>query len=111
MAQIIATRVATRHPKEATIERTVKKRPRGTVYVDYLQNILGKTIAGVYAVRAKPGATVSTPLDWTELTEDLDLGDFDLKSVPDRVREIGDLWAPAMDTPNSLDKLLSRASR
>jgi bifunctional non-homologous end joining protein LigD len=111
VAQIIATRVATRHPKEATVERAVKKRPHGTVYVDYLQNILGKTIAGVYAARAKPGATVSTPLDWSELTEDLDSGSFDLKSVPDRVREVGDLWAPAMDTPNSLDKLLARASR
>lgn len=110
VAQIIATRVATRHPKEATVERTVKKRPRGTVYVDYLQNILGKTIAGVYAVRAKPGATVSTPLDWSELTTELDLRDFDVRTVADRVRELGDLWAPAMSTPNSLQRLLSGGS-
>src|SRR5690606_14673600 len=52
VSQIIATRVATRHPEEATVERMVKRRRRGTVYVDYLQNILGKTIAGVYAARA-----------------------------------------------------------
>ena len=110
VAQIVATRVASRHPKEATVERMVKKRPRATIYVDYLQNILGKTIAGVYAVRAKPDATVSTPLDWSELTDDLDLRDFTLLTVPQRVRERGDLWAPAMSQPNSLKKLLSTSS-
>lgn len=109
VAQIIATRVASKHPRQATVERTVKKRPRGTVYVDYLQNILGKTIAGVYAVRAKAAATVSTPLDWAELTDDLELGAFTLQSVPDRVREVGDLWSPAMSTPNSLERLLAGA--
>jgi bifunctional non-homologous end joining protein LigD len=110
VAQIVATRVASRHPKQATVERTVKRRPRGTVYVDYLQNILGKTIAGVYAVRAKAAATVSTPLDWSELTGDLDLGTFTLATVPGRVREVGDLWTPAMATPNSLDRLLAGGS-
>ena len=106
VAQIIATRVANRHPEEATVERTVKRRPRGTVYVDYLQNILGKTVAGVYAVRAKPFATVSTPLDWTELTDELSIEEYTVRTVPDRVREIGDLWTPPMTQPNSLAKLL-----
>jgi bifunctional non-homologous end joining protein LigD len=86
----------------------VKRRPHGTVYVDYLQNILGKTVAGVYSVRARPGATVSIPLEWTELTDDLNPEEFDLSTVPDRVRKRGDLWTPAMSRPNSLHKLLSR---
>ena len=47
-----ATIVATKHPKVATVERKVKLRPRGTVYVDYLQNILGKTLATAYSARA-----------------------------------------------------------
>lgn len=106
VAQIIATRVATKHPEEATVERSVKKRPKGTVYVDYLQNILGKTVAGVYAVRAKPLATVSTPLDWSELTNELDLKAFTIETVPDRVRAVGDLWAPAMGRVNSLTALV-----
>ena len=50
--QIIATLIAARHPKAATVERMVRKRPRGTVYVDYLQNILGKTLATAYSARA-----------------------------------------------------------
>ncbi len=106
VAQIIATRVATEHPEEATVERAVKKRPKGTVYVDYLQNILGKTVAGVYAVRAKPYATVSTPIDWSELTDDLELGAFTIESVPQRVREVGDLWTPTMERENSLAGLV-----
>jgi bifunctional non-homologous end joining protein LigD len=110
IAQVVATRVATRHPEQATVERMVKRRPHGTVYVDYLQNILGKTVAGVYAVRARPGATVSTPLEWSELTDDLNPEEFDLSTTPDRVRERGDLWTQAMSRPNSLEKLLSRQS-
>ena len=50
--QIVATMIAARHPKAATVERTVRARPRGTVYVDYLQNILGKTLATAYSARA-----------------------------------------------------------
>jgi bifunctional non-homologous end joining protein LigD len=108
VAQLIATRVAQKHPREATVERMRKNRPVGTVYVDYLQNILGKTVSGVYAVRAKPGAPVSAPLRWDELTDDLDLRDFTIQTVPARVREMGDLWASVMEAPNSLDALLVR---
>jgi bifunctional non-homologous end joining protein LigD len=108
VARIVATRVAERNPKIATVERMTKRRPRGTVYVDFLQNILGKTIAGVYACRAKPGATVSTPLEWDELTDDLDLRAFTVDTVPERVREKGDLWSGPMRARNSLAKLLPR---
>ena len=59
LAQLIATRVAEAHPRDATVERSVKARPPAAVYVDYLQNVKGKSVAGAYCVRAKPGATVS----------------------------------------------------
>ena len=65
--QIVATVVASRHPKVATVERMVKRRPRGTVYVDFLQNILGKTLAIAYSARASDYAGVSTPLTWKEV--------------------------------------------
>jgi bifunctional non-homologous end joining protein LigD len=105
VAQVIATKVANGHPKEATIERSVKARGAGTVYVDYLQNIQGKTVAGPYCVRAKPGATVSTPLEWNELTEDLDPRDFHLGNAADRFEKIGDIWNEAMRKENSLRAL------
>ena len=61
--QIVATIVATKHPKVATIERMVKRRKDRTIYVDYLQNIPGKTLACAYSARASAFAGVSTPLD------------------------------------------------
>ena len=106
VAQVVATKVASAHPKEATIERFVKARGAATVYVDYLQNIQGKTVAGPYCARAKPGATVSTPLEWDELTEDLDPRDFNLGNVADRFEKIGDIWNEAMRKKNSLRALV-----
>ncbi|MBC7790799.1 MAG: hypothetical protein H7Z74_12695 [Anaerolineae bacterium] len=106
VAQLIATKVAEAHPREATIERFVKARGAATVYVDYLQNIRGKTVAGPYCVRAKPGAPVSTPLRWTELTDDLDPRDFHLGNASERFERVGDIWNEAMRKKNSLRALV-----
>jgi len=106
VAQMIATKVAEAHPAEATIKRMVKARGAATVYVDYLQNIQGKTVAGPYCVRAKPGATVSTPLRWTELTDDLDPHEFHLGNGAERFEKVGDVWNEAMKKPNSLRALV-----
>ncbi|MDQ6717980.1 MAG: DNA ligase D [Gemmatimonadota bacterium] len=108
VAQFIAAKVAEEHPREATIERMVKSRGAAMVYVDFLQNIKGKTIAGAYCVRAKPGAPISTPLLWDELDDDLDPKDFTIRSVPDRFREVGDVWSREMKKKNSLKRLLER---
>ena len=106
VAQMIATKVADAHPKEATIERFVKARGAATVYVDYLQNIQGKTVASAYSVRAKPAATVSTPLEWRELTDDLDPRAFHLGNAAERFEKIGDIWGEAMRKKNSLRALV-----
>jgi bifunctional non-homologous end joining protein LigD len=106
VAQIIATRVAERHPKEATIERAVKARPADAVYVDYMQNVRGKAVAAAYCVRAKNGAPVSTPLRWEELEAAFDPHDFTMATVPERVARIGDLWGPEMRRKNSLESVL-----
>jgi bifunctional non-homologous end joining protein LigD len=106
VAQMVATKVADTHPKEATIERSVKSRGAAMVYVDYLQNIQGKTVAGPYCIRAKPGATVSTPLKWTELTDDLDPRDFHLGNAAERFEKVGDIWNEAMRKKNSLRALV-----
>jgi bifunctional non-homologous end joining protein LigD len=106
VAQMIATKVVAAHPKESTIERFVKARGAATVYVDYLQNIQGKTVAGPYCVRAKPGAPVSTPLKWSELTDDLDPRNFDVTNAAERFEKIGDIWNEAMRKKNSLRALV-----
>ncbi|GAC1515771.1 MAG: non-homologous end-joining DNA ligase [Gemmatimonadaceae bacterium] len=108
IAQVVATRVATAHPKEATIQRSVRARRPDSVYVDYLQNIRGKTVAAAYSVRAVDGARVSTPLTWEEVTPKLDPGAFTILTVPARVKRVGDLWKTAMRPPRSLGKLATR---
>jgi bifunctional non-homologous end joining protein LigD len=108
VAELVATAVANRYPKIATIERWVKQRPAGAVYVDFLQNIRGKTVAGVYSVRAQPTATVSTPLAWEEIREGLDPKAFTMDAVIERVDRVGDLWGAGMKRPNSLEGLLGK---
>ncbi len=95
--QIIATMVATKYPKVATVERMVKKRKDGTVYVDYLQNIEGKTLACAYSARGSAFAGVSTPLTWKEVHERPRPQDFTIDSITARVRKVGDLWARHRD--------------
>jgi bifunctional non-homologous end joining protein LigD len=90
--QIVATLVASRHPKIATVERMVARRPRGTVYIDFLQNILGKTLATAYSARASEFAGVSTPLTWNEVDANIDPRDFTIRTAPERFRTVGDLW-------------------
>jgi bifunctional non-homologous end joining protein LigD len=107
VAELVATMVAERHPKIATIERWVRSRPSTAVYVDFLQNIRGKTVAGVYSARAEPTATASAPLKWDEVTPDLDPRELTISTLPARVRDVGDLWAVGMKQSNSLEGLLA----
>ena len=109
LAQLVATRVAEEYPTIATVVRQVGARRRGAIYVDYLQNIRGKTVAGVYSVRAQSHPTVSTPLTWSEVNDALDPTDFTVDTVPDRLRDVGDLWAKGMRRPNSLKALTNDA--
>ena len=98
LCQIIATAVASQHPRVATVERAVAKRGR-TVYVDYLQNIEGKTLACAYSARASQFAGVSTPLHWHELEQDFRPEDFTLENAPARFEAVGDLWNPILQGP------------
>ncbi len=89
--QIIATVVAQKHPKVATIERSVRARG-ARVYVDYLQNIAGKTLATAYSARASEYAGVSTPLTWDEVDQGVRREDFTIQTMPSRLKSVGDLW-------------------
>jgi bifunctional non-homologous end joining protein LigD len=89
-----------RHPGKVTTEWLKKKREG--VLVDHRQNGWGKTIASVYSVRPKPGAPVSTPLRWKELTADVRPGDFTMDVALRRVAEHGDLFEPVLEQPRPL---------
>ncbi|HKN69161.1 MAG TPA: hypothetical protein VJW73_22940 [Gemmatimonadaceae bacterium] len=108
MAEIVATRVAERHPAATTVTRWVQSRPASAVYVDFLQNIRGKTVASVYSARATPDATVSAPLRWSELTPDLDPRAFTIETMGARLRETGDFWREGMRRLNDPRRLLGK---
>jgi bifunctional non-homologous end joining protein LigD len=109
--QIIATVVAQKHSKAATVERSVAARGQ-RVYIDYLQNILGKTLATAYSARASEYAGVSTPLTWKEIDSGVRREAFTIETLPDRVKRVGDLWAPLMKSKGiDLSKIARYAER
>jgi bifunctional non-homologous end joining protein LigD len=93
-AELLSRRLENEHPGELTTEWLKKK--RAGVLVDHRQNGWGKTIASVYSVRPKPGAPVSTPLHWSELTEEVTPRDFPMAVVLERVEREGDLFEPVL---------------
>jgi len=107
-ARVIVQHVHEEIPSYTSLERTVSAR-KGRMYLDFLQNRPQATIAAVYSVRPKPGATVSTPLDWDEVKKGLKMSDFTIKNVPDRLKETGDLYKPVLgkgiDMQKALDQL------
>ncbi|ADU51240.1 DNA polymerase LigD, polymerase domain protein [Thermaerobacter marianensis DSM 12885] len=82
-------------PALVTTVRAVAQRPPSSVYLDFLQNGLGKTLVTVYGPRPRPGAPVSMPVTWDELERGVDPGTFTLRTAPARLQQVGDLWALA----------------
>ena len=93
--EAVSTHIAAEHPEIATVERTVSRRG-GKVYLDYLQNRRGQTVVPAYSARPVPAASVSAPLDWDELNGDLSPGQFTIRTMPDRLDRLGDLFAGAL---------------
>jgi DNA ligase D len=108
-AKIIATLVQEQLPAFTTMERSLSKRKKNQIYIDYLQNSRGQTLASAYSARPKPGATVSAPLEWKEVRPGLQPSAFTMKNMKKRVEKKGDLFAGVMgkgiDIPALLKKL------
>jgi len=92
-ARLFASEVAQRAPNIATVERTIAKRKTTQVYVDWMQNARGKSLAAVFTARAKPGATVSMPLTWKQIEKGVKIQDFTITNVPELLKKNGDPWA------------------
>jgi bifunctional non-homologous end joining protein LigD len=105
-AELLSRQLEAEHPGLVTTEWLKQKR-RG-VLVDHRQNGHGKTIASVYSVRPKPGAPVSTPLRWEELSERIRPRDFGRREALDRVAKYGDLFEPVLKGGQALGSALRR---
>jgi bifunctional non-homologous end joining protein LigD len=95
-AKELSHALAAQAPKLITAVYKVANRPKGRVLVDYNQNAWGRTLASIYSVRPQPKATVSTPVNWSELKRGVSIDDFRMDNVPARLRRVGDLWKPLL---------------
>lgn len=95
LCKIIGVLTQLRLPKLVSLEHRPAKRQK-RVYVDYLRNAQHQTIASAYSVRPSAGAPVSAPLEWNEVRAGFDPRDFNIETMPQRIREIGDIFSPVI---------------
>jgi bifunctional non-homologous end joining protein LigD len=107
-ANIVVQLVHEQIPEYTTLERMIANR-KGKMYLDFLQNRPGATIAGVYSLRPKPGATVSMPLLWDEVKPGLIMRDFTIHNAVDRLKETGDLFSGVLGKGIDLMETLKKA--
>ncbi|CAM3957897.1 bifunctional non-homologous end joining protein LigD [Pedobacter westerhofensis] len=107
-ARLIVNLVHEQLPDFTTLERTIADR-HGKMYLDFLQNRPGATIAGPYSLRPKPGATVSMPLHWDEVKPGLKMSDFTIFNAVERVRAEGDLFKGVLGKGIDLEKTITKS--
>jgi bifunctional non-homologous end joining protein LigD len=105
-AQKVAQLVHEQLPQLTSLERSPKAR-RKQIYLDYLQNNPAQTLAAAYSVRPKPGATVSTPLQWNEVRKGLHPSQFTIQTVPQRLQNRDDVFKGILGKGVDLDKCIA----
>lgn len=107
-ASLIAHLVNGMFPDITSIERSPKVRQK-KIYIDFLQNRRGQTMAAPYSLRPVDGAPVSTPLKWEEVKRGISPLDFNIRNIEKRIDKVGDLWkgvlGPGIDMAKSLSLL------
>ena len=104
-AEVIAVMANQMLPKTTTVERALSNR-RGRIYIDYLQNSRGQTLACPYSVRPVRSASVSTPLQWKELKHGLKPSDFTIFNMKRRLDKVGDLFASVLKERTDIKKAI-----
>ncbi|MCL7987128.1 DNA ligase D [Sphingobacterium sp. lm-10] len=104
--EMLAELIHEQHPDTTSLERAPNKR-KNKIYLDYMQNKRAQTVVAPYSVRPKPNATVSTPLDWSEVNDELTIGQFTIKTVLDRIESKKDPWADIFAQKANLKKAIN----
>ncbi len=108
-AERVAEMVVAAHPDVATVERSLKKRSRSNIYVDHMQNARGKSVVAPYSVRPKPGATVSAPVEWSEVQRKrIRTEDFTIKNMLRRIEQKSELFRPVLGKKQTLRRAAER---
>ncbi|HEX8763180.1 MAG TPA: DNA ligase D [Candidatus Saccharimonadales bacterium] len=109
-AHLIVLEINKRQPKITSVERLPEKR-KHKIYLDFLQNREGQTLAAPYSVRPTKDASVSMPLHWDEVKSGLKPSDFTIKNALKRLERTGDLWKPVLGKGIDLPKVLKTIER
>jgi bifunctional non-homologous end joining protein LigD len=109
-AHLLALEINKREPKLTSVERLPKKRQH-KIYIDFLQNREGQTLAAPYSVRPTPDATVSTPLHWDEVTASLAPTQFTIKNIHARLARTGDVWKPVSQKGIDLGPIIAHVEK
>jgi bifunctional non-homologous end joining protein LigD len=107
LAELLAIKIHQILPDITSLERSIKKRNH-KIYIDYLQNRRGQTLAAPYSVRPVAGATVSVPLQWNEVNTKLHPSQFTIKNVLQRFEKKGDLWTPVLGKGVNIKNILKQ---
>lgn len=105
--ELLCTQIYSKKPDLTSMVRSPKNR-QGKVYLDFLQNIQGQTLASVYSVRARPGAPVSTPLMWSELNKKLNPEQFTIKNTLKRIESKGDIFKGVLGKGINIQNILKK---
>ncbi|MEO6538768.1 MAG: DNA polymerase domain-containing protein, partial [Ferruginibacter sp.] len=107
-AHLVCTMVQEILPRFTSLERNLAKRGNKNIYLDYLQNRRGQTLACAYSLRPKKGATVSAPLHWREVKKGLHPSQFNIKNIFARLKKEGDLFKGVLGKAVDLNKCLEK---
>jgi bifunctional non-homologous end joining protein LigD len=108
--ELLANKIHDQMPDKTSVIRDPKKR-RDAIYIDFLQNRIGQTLAAAYSVRPWPGATVSTPLLWKEVNKNLRPEKFTIKNIQKRLKKLGDIWKPSLGKGINMKKALFKLEK
>jgi bifunctional non-homologous end joining protein LigD len=110
-SELVARVVVRRMPEIATINRNPSTR-KGKVYIDYLQLGHGKTIAATFSLRAQDGAPASAPLKWSELREELNPQEYNIRTMVGRMKKLGsDPFIGALNDQQTLEEVLPQLEK
>lgn len=106
-AQLLANLIHQRVPEFTSLVRQPSQRQK-KVYIDFLQNRKGQTLAAPYSVRPTEDASISTPLKWSEVNKQLDPAKFNINTIAKRIDKVGDLWKPVLGKGIDMAKIIQR---
>jgi bifunctional non-homologous end joining protein LigD len=105
LSQLVALLAQELLPETTSLVRPLAERGN-KIYLDYLQNRKGQTLAASYSLRPRPGAPVAAPLEWSEVKKGLHPASFTIETMPKRVEKIGDIFFPVLGKGIDVKKCL-----